>query len=46
MSMTLRFAVKIAPQHGLWTEFLDVWRAADELEVFEAAWNFDHFYPP
>jgi F420-dependent oxidoreductase-like protein len=43
--MSLRFAVKTAPQHGPWADFLDVWRAADEMEVFEAAWNFDHFYP-
>ncbi|HUO46675.1 MAG TPA: TIGR03560 family F420-dependent LLM class oxidoreductase [Acidimicrobiia bacterium] len=43
--MSLRFAVKTAPQHGQWADFLDVWRAADEMDVFEAAWNFDHFYP-
>ena len=24
---------------------LDVWRAADDIEIFESAWNFDHFYP-
>lgn len=24
---------------------LAVWRAGDEIEVFESAWNFDHFYP-
>ena len=24
---------------------LDVWRAADDIDVFESAWNFDHFYP-
>ena len=24
---------------------LDVWRAADDIELFESAWNFDHFYP-
>ena len=24
---------------------LDVWHAADDIEVFESAWNFDHFYP-
>jgi F420-dependent oxidoreductase-like protein len=22
-----------------------VWQAADEIELFESAWNFDHFYP-
>ena len=24
---------------------MDVWRAADDIELFESAWNFDHFYP-
>jgi len=24
---------------------LQVWRTADEIELFESAWNFDHFYP-
>jgi hypothetical protein len=22
-----------------------VWRAADDIEVFESGWTFDHFYP-
>jgi F420-dependent oxidoreductase-like protein len=39
------FAVKTPPQHGTWKAFLDVWRAADEIEVFESAWTMDHFYP-
>lgn len=24
---------------------LDVWRAADRMDVFDSCWNFDHFYP-
>ena len=24
---------------------LDVWRAADDIEIYESGWNFDHFYP-
>ncbi len=24
---------------------LDVWRAADDIELYESGWNFDHFYP-
>lgn len=24
---------------------LDIWRATDEIEVFDSCWNFDHFYP-
>lgn len=39
------YAVKTPPQHGAWTDFLDVWRAADDIEVFESAWTMDHFYP-
>ena len=40
-----RHAIKTPPHHGTWNEFLDVWRAADEIDVFESAWNWDHFYP-
>ena len=41
----MRFAIKTFPQHTTWPEMLAVWRAADDIEVFESAWNFDHFYP-
>ena len=41
----MRFGIKTAPQHTTWTGMLDVWRAADDIDVFESAWNFDHFYP-
>src|ERR1700735_5567708 len=41
----MRFAFKTAPQHTTWWPMLDVWRAADDIEVFESGWTFDHFYP-
>ena len=41
----MRFAFKTAPQHTTWDAMLDVWRAADDIEVFESGWTFDHFYP-
>ena len=41
----MRFAVKIAPQHTTWQGMLEVFRAADDIEVFESGWTFDHFYP-
>ena len=41
----MQFGIKTAPQHTSWGDMLDVWRAADEVELFETAWNFDHFYP-
>lgn len=40
-----KHAIKTPPHHGTWNEFLSVWQAADELEIFESAWNWDHFYP-
>src|SRR5215471_17403057 len=41
----MRFGIKTAPQHTTFDAMLDVWRAADDIELFESAWNFDHFYP-
>lgn len=41
----MRFGIKLMPQHCTWDELLELWRAADEAEVFESAWTFDHFYP-
>jgi len=41
----VQFAIKTPPQHCTWQQMLDIWTAADDLEVFSAAWNFDHFYP-
>ncbi|MCP3990094.1 MAG: TIGR03560 family F420-dependent LLM class oxidoreductase [Actinomycetia bacterium] len=41
----VEYALKTPPQHGAWSDYLDVWRAADECETFTTAWNFDHFYP-
>ncbi len=41
----VEYGIKTPPQHGTWQEFLDVWLAADEAEVFSSAWTFDHFYP-
>ena len=40
-----RFAVKTPTHHTTWDRMLDVWRTADEIDLYESAWNFDHFYP-
>ena len=39
------YAIKTAPQYTTWDDMLAVWQAADQLDVFHSAWNFDHFYP-
>jgi F420-dependent oxidoreductase-like protein len=41
----VRFAIKTRPEHQTWAQMRDVWRAADQIEFFESAWNWDHFYP-
>lgn len=40
-----RHAIKTPPHHATWPQFLDLWRLADEIDVYESAWNWDHFYP-
>ncbi|HEX4703561.1 MAG TPA: LLM class F420-dependent oxidoreductase [Pseudonocardiaceae bacterium] len=41
----MRFAFKTSPQHTTWSDMLAVWREADQIELFESGWTFDHFYP-
>ena len=44
-SPPMRFGIKTAPQHTTWDAMLEVFRAADDIELFESGWTFDHFYP-
>jgi F420-dependent oxidoreductase-like protein len=41
----MRFAFKTSPQNTTWQDMLEVWTAADDIELFESGWTFDHFYP-
>jgi len=41
----MRFAWKTMPQHCSWDDLVAVWREVDRIELYESAWNFDHFYP-
>lgn len=41
----MRFGFKTSPQNTTWQDMLDVWRAADDIDLYESGWNFDHFYP-
>jgi F420-dependent oxidoreductase-like protein len=41
----MRFAFKTANQNTTWADVLAIWREADDIDVFESGWNFDHFYP-
>jgi F420-dependent oxidoreductase-like protein len=41
----MRFGIKTRPEHQTWQQIRDVWVAADQIPLFESAWNWDHFYP-
>jgi alkanesulfonate monooxygenase SsuD/methylene tetrahydromethanopterin reductase-like flavin-dependent oxidoreductase (luciferase family) len=41
----MRFAFKTSPQNTTWPDMLAVWQQADDIDVFESGWTFDHFYP-
>jgi F420-dependent oxidoreductase-like protein len=41
----VRFGIKTRPEHQTWAQIRDVWVAADDIGLFESAWNWDHFYP-
>ena len=41
----MRFGIKTAPMNTTWPDMLAVWKEADRIELFETAWNFDHFEP-
>src|SRR6476646_4680730 len=41
----VRFAFKTSPQNTTWSDMLAVWQDADDIDVFESGWTFDHFYP-
>jgi F420-dependent oxidoreductase-like protein len=41
----MRFALSTAQHKTTWDRLDAAWQVADELEIFESAWLFDHFYP-
>ncbi|MHA6765463.1 LLM class F420-dependent oxidoreductase [Streptacidiphilus sp. PAMC 29251] len=40
----MRFAFKTSPQSTTWDAMLALWRAADDIELFESGWTSDHFH--
>ena len=41
----MRYGIKTRPEHVTWEQMRDLWIAADDVDLFESAWNWDHFYP-
>lgn len=40
-----RYGIKTPTQHTTWDAMLQVWKEADQVDVFESAWNWDHLSP-
>lgn len=40
-----RYGIKTPNQHTTFENMLEVWKEADQIDVFESAWNWDHLYP-
>ncbi|KAA0234260.1 MAG: LLM class F420-dependent oxidoreductase [Actinobacteria bacterium] len=36
---------KTSPENTTWEQLRAVWVEADDIEIFDVGWNFDHFYP-
>jgi len=40
-----RYAIKTPNDHTTWETMLEIWKEADQIDLFESAWNWDHLYP-
>lgn len=40
-----RYAIKTPNHHTTWENMLEIWKEADQIDLFESAWNWDHLYP-
>ena len=41
----MRYGIKTNPQHTEWDPMVATWIKADEVDIIDSAWVFDHFYP-
>lgn len=40
-----RYGIKTPNHQTSWQNMLEIWKEADQIELFESAWNWDHLYP-
>ena len=41
----MEISFKTSQQETTWDRLEEIWRAADDMDVFRGGWLFDHFYP-
>ena len=42
----MRIGLNTSQHHSSWPWLLEVWTRADQIDLFESAWTFDHFHSP
>ena len=42
----MRIGLNTSQHHCSWPWLLEVWKRADQIDLFESAWTFDHFHSP
>ena len=40
-----RYGIKTPTHQTTWANMLEIWKEADQIDLFESAWNWDHLYP-
>lgn len=41
----MRVSFQTRPQDSDWPTLVDFWKEGDRIDLYDAAWTFDHFYP-
>lgn len=41
----MKISFKTSQQEITWNEVIEIWQLADDIEVYQGGWLFDHFYP-
>jgi hypothetical protein len=41
----MRVSFQTRPQDSNWPSLVDFWKEGDRIDLYDAAWTFDHFYP-
>jgi F420-dependent oxidoreductase-like protein len=41
----VRYGIKTPNQHTTFENMVEIWKEADQIDLFESAWNWDHLYP-
>ena len=41
----MKISLKTSQQQTTWNNLVEIWRLADDIDIYHGGWLFDHFYP-